>query len=496
MSFQRISDHRVDAVREEGGDGGALTSRSPSFSSRWISTRCGREVGAVAQPAQRRGDLLGARDEHVGDLLRLLHRRLDAVEHELVGGLLGVVDDVVERAGERVHVGGVERARGGRARCPRGGAGCRGRSGRPPARRAGCRGRARPARGSPPAGRAAAAQQRWTLRAGLLEQREQLGVRLRLRWPHAATNVAARGAVSPGRSQPFHGPFTMTVTESARRAQAACSADGVDARRRGAAGRGSGGPAGRPPRAGREVARCRSRCGSSSCSRRCCAGRAGSCRARSSTATVWGAPLRASDRSVDVYVHKLRAKLARVQPEYRYIHTHFGFGYRLRAGAFTPLSHGRDTTDEQDGLPMRKNGTCWCSPSRARWRSASPPAATTTTRHRRGGTTGDVRRRRRRQRHDRDRRLVDRRAVRRGRGRAVQRGEPRREDHRRHVRHRRRLREVLRRRDRHLRRLAPDRRGGGGAASARRAASKYTEIVRSPTTASPWRRTRTSPSTA
>ena len=68
-----------------------------------------REVGAVAQPAQRGGDVLGARDEHVGDLLRLLHRRLDAVEPELVGGLLGVVDDVVERARERVHVGRVER---------------------------------------------------------------------------------------------------------------------------------------------------------------------------------------------------------------------------------------------------------------------------------------------------------------------------------------------------------------------------------------------------
>ena len=45
--------------------------------------------------------------------------------------------------------------------------------------------------------------------------------------------------------------------------------------------------------------------------------------------TVWGAPLRASDRSVDVYVHKLRTKLARVLPEWTYIHTHFGFGYRF-----------------------------------------------------------------------------------------------------------------------------------------------------------------------
>ena len=46
-------------------------------------------------------------------------------------------------------------------------------------------------------------------------------------------------------------------------------------------------------------------------------------------ATVWGAPLREQDRSVDVYVHKLRAKLARAIPGCRFIHTHFGFGYRF-----------------------------------------------------------------------------------------------------------------------------------------------------------------------
>jgi DNA-binding response OmpR family regulator len=46
--------------------------------------------------------------------------------------------------------------------------------------------------------------------------------------------------------------------------------------------------------------------------------------------TVWGAPMRASDRSVDVYVHKLRAKLANALPEWEFIHTHFGFGYRFQ----------------------------------------------------------------------------------------------------------------------------------------------------------------------
>lgn len=44
---------------------------------------------------------------------------------------------------------------------------------------------------------------------------------------------------------------------------------------------------------------------------------------------VWGENLRKSDRSVDVYVGKLRQKLGRAVPQRRFIHTHFGFGYRL-----------------------------------------------------------------------------------------------------------------------------------------------------------------------
>jgi len=44
---------------------------------------------------------------------------------------------------------------------------------------------------------------------------------------------------------------------------------------------------------------------------------------------VWGKPLSKGDRSVDVYVHKLRAKLEAAQPDARFIHTHVGFGYRL-----------------------------------------------------------------------------------------------------------------------------------------------------------------------
>ncbi|TMK40423.1 MAG: winged helix-turn-helix transcriptional regulator, partial [Actinobacteria bacterium] len=39
---------------------------------------------------------------------------------------------------------------------------------------------------------------------------------------------------------------------------------------------------------------------------------------------VWGGELRPGDRSVDVYVSKLRAKLEAVLPDRRFIHTHFG----------------------------------------------------------------------------------------------------------------------------------------------------------------------------
>src|ERR1700730_6190587 len=46
---------------------------------------------------------------------------------------------------------------------------------------------------------------------------------------------------------------------------------------------------------------------------------------------VWGRDMRQGDRSVDVYVRKLRVKLEQALPEWRFIHTHFGFGYRLSA---------------------------------------------------------------------------------------------------------------------------------------------------------------------
>jgi DNA-binding response OmpR family regulator len=44
---------------------------------------------------------------------------------------------------------------------------------------------------------------------------------------------------------------------------------------------------------------------------------------------VWGGPMAHRDRSVDVFVRKVRCKLAAAAPGWAYIHTHFGVGYRF-----------------------------------------------------------------------------------------------------------------------------------------------------------------------
>jgi DNA-binding response OmpR family regulator len=46
---------------------------------------------------------------------------------------------------------------------------------------------------------------------------------------------------------------------------------------------------------------------------------------------MWGGEMPRRNRSVDVLVRKVRAKLELAAPDWRYVHTHFGIGYR-----FTP----------------------------------------------------------------------------------------------------------------------------------------------------------------
>ena len=44
---------------------------------------------------------------------------------------------------------------------------------------------------------------------------------------------------------------------------------------------------------------------------------------------VWGYAMAHGDRSVDVFIRKLRQKLEKRSPSWSYIHTHFGIGYRF-----------------------------------------------------------------------------------------------------------------------------------------------------------------------
>lgn len=70
---------------------------------------------------------------------------------------------------------------------------------------------------------------------------------------------------------------------------------------------------------------------------------------------VWGYTMAHGDRSVDVFVRKLRQKLERASPAWRYIHTHFGVGYRFAAervdgGGSPPESPEPDPEPDPEAL--------------------------------------------------------------------------------------------------------------------------------------------------
>ena len=64
---------------------------------------------------------------------------------------------------------------------------------------------------------------------------------------------------------------------------------------------------------------------------------------------VWGYAMAHGDRSVDVFIRKLRQKLEKRSPGWRYIHTHFGVGYRFdpesSAAVEAPGQGARRTAD-------------------------------------------------------------------------------------------------------------------------------------------------------
>ncbi len=53
-------------------------------------------------------------------------------------------------------------------------------------------------------------------------------------------------------------------------------------------------------------------------------------------ASIWGGTMQRRDRSVDVLVRKIRRKLELTAPDWRYIHTHFGIGYRFSPERLDP----------------------------------------------------------------------------------------------------------------------------------------------------------------
>jgi DNA-binding response OmpR family regulator len=64
---------------------------------------------------------------------------------------------------------------------------------------------------------------------------------------------------------------------------------------------------------------------------------------------VWGYAMARGDRSVDVFVRKLRQKLDVASPGWAYIHTHFGVGYRFAAEPAPGTEHATPAAGDGDG---------------------------------------------------------------------------------------------------------------------------------------------------
>jgi DNA-binding winged helix-turn-helix (wHTH) protein len=78
---------------------------------------------------------------------------------------------------------------------------------------------------------------------------------------------------------------------------------------------------------------------------------------------VWGYAMAHGDRSVDVFIRKLRRKLEKLSAEWEFIHTHFGVGYRFEpeevlagdmAAAPAEAELVADESDEAGAEPVAK----------------------------------------------------------------------------------------------------------------------------------------------
>ena len=69
--------------------------------------------------------------------------------------------------------------------------------------------------------------------------------------------------------------------------------------------------------------------------------------------TLWGYAMARGDRSVDVFVGKMRQKLRTGSPRWTYIHTHFGVGYRFAAERESVAEpHGDAVNRAEDAAPQ------------------------------------------------------------------------------------------------------------------------------------------------
>ena len=115
---------------------------------------------------------------------------------------------------------------------------------------------------------------------------------------------------------------------------------------------------------------------------------------------LWGYTMVRGDRSVDVFVRKLRQKLEKASPNWRYIHTHFGIGYRFAAESLevvdpsdvpSSLPAEWDTGDQgelagphEDQRALRRRPLAAPPPDPPFFRSTRPPVSSPTTRDRSG----------------------------------------------------------------------------------------------------------------
>ena len=88
---------------------------------------------------------------------------------------------------------------------------------------------------------------------------------------------------------------------------------------------------------------------------------------------VWGWAMAHGDRSVDVFVRKVRQKLEKASPEWRYVHTHFGVGYRFAA---EPVGgEAADAAEIAPGDEAEAFGAPGPDEPAARWAAGEEPVA-------------------------------------------------------------------------------------------------------------------------